>query len=189
MVTVLSFLLRESRNQMPAVPSRRRLHSSDEILHEEKLSPRLTTSETSYQSERAEEKGTTYSAEVPKQDSTAFAKGEDTAAAEIQLPSQSPMEEHHPDPLCPQHSLSTQTESTRISASLPRSYQKTDTARLTSVVTPRPFGSQARGISSLPRSYTVKKKKKNVFPVHLACSQEYNVGELVQKFAFHLLDV
>ncbi|XP_039078116.1 LIM domain only protein 7 isoform X2 [Hyaena hyaena] len=146
---------RESRNQMSAVPSRRRLHSSDEILHEEKLSPRLTTSEASYQSERAKEKGTTYSAEVPKQDSTTFAKGEDAAAAEIQLPSQSPMEEHHPDPLSPQHSLSTQTESTRISASLPRSYQKTDTARLTSVVTPRPFGSQARGISSLPRSYTM----------------------------------
>ncbi|XP_043436671.1 LIM domain only protein 7 isoform X16 [Prionailurus bengalensis] len=146
---------RESRNQTSAVVSRRRLHSSDDILHEEKLSPRLTTSEASYQSERVEEKETTYSAEVPKQDSTTFAKREDAAAAEIQLSSQSPMEEQHPDALSSQHSPSTQTESTRISASLPRSYQKTDTARLTSVVTPRPFGSQARGISSLPRSYTM----------------------------------
>ncbi|XP_042783929.1 LIM domain only protein 7 isoform X3 [Panthera leo] len=146
---------RESRNQTSAVVSRRRLHSSDDILHEEKLSPRLTTSEASYQSERVEEKETTYSAEVPKQDSTTFAKREDAAAAEIQLSSQSPMEEQHPDPLSSQHSPSTQTESTRISASLPRSYQKTDTARLTSVVMPRPFGSQARGISSLPRSYTM----------------------------------
>ncbi|XP_045335129.1 LIM domain only protein 7 isoform X22 [Leopardus geoffroyi] len=146
---------RESRNQTSAVVSRRRLHSSDDILHEEKLSPRLTTSEASYQSERVEEKETTHSAEVPKQDSTTFAKREDAAAAEIQLSSQSPMEEQHPDALSSQHSPSTQTESTRISASLPRSYQKTDTARLTSVVTPRPFGSQARGISSLPRSYTM----------------------------------
>ncbi|KAL6055897.1 hypothetical protein STEG23_016946, partial [Scotinomys teguina] len=54
-----------------------------------------------------------------------------------------------------QHSLSTRVESTRISASLPRSYQKADTARLTSVVTARPFGTQSRGISSLPRSYTM----------------------------------
>nr|XP_042141229.1 LIM domain only protein 7 isoform X13 [Peromyscus maniculatus bairdii] len=54
-----------------------------------------------------------------------------------------------------QQSLSTRAESTRISASLPRSYQKADTARLTSVVTARPFGTQSRGISSLPRSYTM----------------------------------
>ncbi|XP_051016884.1 LIM domain only protein 7 isoform X8 [Acomys russatus] len=54
-----------------------------------------------------------------------------------------------------QPSLSTRVEATRISASLPRSYQKTDTARLTSVVTARPFGSSSRGISSLPRSYTM----------------------------------
>ncbi|ERE88408.1 LIM domain only protein 7 [Cricetulus griseus] len=54
-----------------------------------------------------------------------------------------------------QQSLSTRGESTRISASLPRSYQRSDTARLTSVVTARPFGTQSRGISSLPRSYTM----------------------------------
>ncbi|XP_059129241.1 LIM domain only protein 7 isoform X4 [Peromyscus eremicus] len=54
-----------------------------------------------------------------------------------------------------QQSPSTRGESTRISASLPRSYQKADTARLTSVVTARPFGTQSRGISSLPRSYTM----------------------------------
>uniref|UniRef100_A0A8C7E1E3 LIM domain 7 n=1 Tax=Naja naja TaxID=35670 RepID=A0A8C7E1E3_NAJNA len=49
-----------------------------------------------------------------------------------------------------------QTGSGRVSASLSRSYQKADTARLTSVVTPRPFGAPMRGISSLPRSFTVK---------------------------------
>ncbi|XP_025731049.1 LIM domain only protein 7 isoform X1 [Callorhinus ursinus] len=146
---------RESRNQMSTVASRRRLHSSDDVLNEEMLSPTPTMSEASYQSERVEEKATAYSTEIPKQDSTTFAKREAAVAANIQLPSKSPMEEQLPDSLSSQHSLTTQTELTRVSASLPRSFQKTDTARLTSVVTPRPFGCQARGISSLPRSYTM----------------------------------
>uniref|UniRef100_A0A4W5KAH7 PDZ domain-containing protein n=1 Tax=Hucho hucho TaxID=62062 RepID=A0A4W5KAH7_9TELE len=42
----------------------------------------------------------------------------------------------------------------RVSASLPRSYMKSDSARLTSVVTPRPFGSQSTCVASLPRAYT-----------------------------------
>ncbi|XP_045560937.1 LIM domain only protein 7 isoform X6 [Salmo salar] len=42
----------------------------------------------------------------------------------------------------------------RVSASLPRSYMKSDSALLTSVVTPRPFGSQSTCIASLPRAYT-----------------------------------
>ncbi|XP_041438853.1 uncharacterized protein LOC100037140 isoform X3 [Xenopus laevis] len=57
-----------------------------------------------------------------------------------------------------QHSYSSfVTESKPIpgSASLPRSYQKNDTSRLSSVVTPRPFGIQSKGITSLPRSLTV----------------------------------
>lgn len=44
----------------------------------------------------------------------------------------------------------------RVSASLPRSYQKSDTSRITSVVTPRPFGASNAKITSLPRSYTVR---------------------------------
>ncbi|XP_029397697.1 LIM domain only protein 7 isoform X17 [Mus pahari] len=60
-----------------------------------------------------------------------------------------------PSSLASQQSWSTRGESTRISASLPRSYQRSDTARLTSVVTARPFGASSRGISSLPRSYTM----------------------------------
>ncbi|XP_052046736.1 LIM domain only protein 7 isoform X4 [Apodemus sylvaticus] len=60
-----------------------------------------------------------------------------------------------PSSLSSQQSWSTRTESTRISASLPRSYQRSDTARLTSVVTARPFGTSSRGISPLPRSYTM----------------------------------
>uniref|UniRef100_A0A672SAQ8 LIM domain 7a n=1 Tax=Sinocyclocheilus grahami TaxID=75366 RepID=A0A672SAQ8_SINGR len=44
----------------------------------------------------------------------------------------------------------------QVSASLPRSYQRSDSARLTSVVTPRPFGTQSNRIASLPRVFTVK---------------------------------
>ncbi|XP_070376102.1 LIM domain only protein 7 isoform X23 [Equus asinus] len=146
---------RESRNQMSTITSRRRIYSSDDILNEETFPPTLAMSEASYQSERVEEKGTTYPTEIPKQDSTTSARRENTIIAEIHLPSKSSVEEQRPPTLSSLHSLSTQMESTRVSASLPRSYQRADTARLTSVVTPRPFGSQSRGISSLPRSYTM----------------------------------
>nr|KAF6427771.1 LIM domain 7 [Rousettus aegyptiacus] len=146
---------RESQNQTSTVTSRRRIYSSDDELNEQKLLPTMTMSGASYQSETVEEKGTTYPTEIPKQDSTTFAKREDILTAQIPLPSKTPVEEQGPASLSSQRSLRTQVESTRVSASLPRSYQKTDTARLTSVVTPRPFGSQSRGISSLPRSYTM----------------------------------
>lgn len=169
---------------MSTITSRRRIYSSDDILNEETFPPTLAMSEASYQSERVEEKGTTYPTEIPKQDSTTSARRENTIIAEIHLPSKSSVEEQRPPTLSSLHSLSTQMESTRVSASLPRSYQRADTARLTSVVTPRPFGSQSRGISSLPRSYTV-----NVFPAHLLSSQEQNVSELVQKFELYMLDV
>ena len=39
----------------------------------------------------------------------------------------------------------------QVSASLPRSYQRSDSARLTSVITPRPFGTQSSRITSLSR--------------------------------------
>ncbi|XP_024903936.1 LIM domain only protein 7 isoform X14 [Pteropus alecto] len=146
---------RESQNQTSTVTSRRRIYSSDDELNEQKLPLTPTMSEASYQSERVEEKTTTYPTEIPKQDSTTFAKREDVLTAEIPLSSKNLVDEQGPASLSSQRSLRTQVESTRVSASLPRSYQKTDTARLTSVVTPRPFGSQSRGISSLPRSYTM----------------------------------
>ncbi|KAF7215457.1 transcript variant X9 [Nothobranchius furzeri] len=50
----------------------------------------------------------------------------------------------------------------QVSASLPRSYQISNGARLTSVVTPRPFGSQSSRIASLPRAYTVDDTSKRV---------------------------
>ena len=171
------FLLRESPNQTSTVTLNRRLYSSDDGLNEEKLPSTLMMSEASSQSEGAEEPGTTYPSDMPKQNSTAFANRKAPLRDETQLPSKSPMEEQRPASLSSQHSLNTQMESVAVSASLPRSYQKTDTARLTSVVTPRPFGSQSRGISSLPRSYTVTE-----FPVPLLCSPERNTPELGQRF-------
>ncbi|XP_047670596.1 LIM domain only protein 7 isoform X4 [Tachysurus fulvidraco] len=48
----------------------------------------------------------------------------------------------------------------QVSASLPRSYQRSDSARLTSVVTPRPFGASATKVASLPRAYTVGDSQK-----------------------------
>ncbi|CAL9690400.1 unnamed protein product [Knipowitschia caucasica] len=50
----------------------------------------------------------------------------------------------------------------RVSASLPRTYQRSDSARLTSVVAPRPFGTQATRVSSLSRANTTDDSKKPV---------------------------
>ncbi|XP_046305400.1 LIM domain only protein 7 isoform X8 [Marmota monax] len=143
---------RESRNQKSTITSRR-MYSSDDVLSDEELPATLTQSEASYQSERVEEEGTTHPPETPKEEPITFMERQDSVASEVQFPSTSSAE--YPASLSSQRSLSMQIESTRVSSSLPRSYQKTDTARLTSVVTPRPFGTQSRGISSLPRSFTM----------------------------------
>ncbi|XP_022596508.1 LIM domain only protein 7 isoform X8 [Seriola dumerili] len=50
----------------------------------------------------------------------------------------------------------------RVSASLPRSYQRSDSARLTSVVAPRPFGTQPSRITSLPRVISMDDSHKRV---------------------------
>ncbi|KAM3935609.1 LIM domain only protein 7 isoform 4-T4 [Leptodactylus fuscus] len=52
-------------------------------------------------------------------------------------------------------SLNIESKPVRISSSLPRGYQKTDTSRLSSVITPRPFGVQSKGITSFTKSYTL----------------------------------
>ncbi|KAG8519315.1 LIM domain only protein 7, partial [Galemys pyrenaicus] len=178
---------RDSRDQMSTVTSRSRIYSCDDVLNEENLPPTLTMSETSDQSERAEEKETSYPTEVPKAESSSFAaEGEDTLRAETQPPSKSPVEEQRPVSLSSLHSLSTQMESTRVSATLPRSYQKTDTARLTSVVTARPFGAQSRGLSSLPRSYTMDDAwKYNGDVESLKRVQSTSVSASVQKPSQH----
>ncbi|NWI36224.1 LMO7 protein, partial [Picathartes gymnocephalus] len=82
---------------------------------------------------------------------------ESSAAREAPVPPESLAEEREQSPalLSTRYSVNAQTGSAQVSASLPRTYQKTDTSRLTSVVTPRPFGVHSRGISSLPRSFTM----------------------------------
>ncbi|XP_044140826.1 LIM domain only protein 7 isoform X2 [Bufo gargarizans] len=57
-------------------------------------------------------------------------------------------------------SLNMESKPGRISSSLPRGYQKTDTSRLSSVITARPFGTQSKGISSFTKSYTVDDTRK-----------------------------
>ncbi|NXD89705.1 LMO7 protein, partial [Chaetorhynchus papuensis] len=86
---------------------------------------------------------------------------ESSAAREAPAPPESLGErEQSPALLSTRYSVNAQTGSARVSASLPRTYQKTDTSRLTSVVTPRPFGVHSRGISSLPRSFTMDDAQK-----------------------------
>ncbi|KAM9205958.1 LIM domain only protein 7 isoform 14-T14 [Mergus octosetaceus] len=87
-------------------------------------------------------------------------KQESSATREAPAPSKSQAEEQSSSLLSTRYSLNAQTGSAQVSASLPRSYQKTDTSRLTSVVTPRPFGVHSRGISSLPRSLTMDDTQK-----------------------------
>ncbi|NXD36179.1 LMO7 protein, partial [Copsychus sechellarum] len=87
---------------------------------------------------------------------------ESSAAREAPaLPESRPQErEQSPALLSTRYPVNAQTGSAQVSASLPRTYQKTDTSRLTSVVTPRPFGVHSRGISSLPRSFTMDDAQK-----------------------------
>uniref|UniRef100_A0AAY4BMU5 LIM domain 7a n=1 Tax=Denticeps clupeoides TaxID=299321 RepID=A0AAY4BMU5_9TELE len=51
--------------------------------------------------------------------------------------------------------VDTKPSGTQVSSYLPRSYQRSDSARITSVVAPRPFGVQSNRIASLPRAFTV----------------------------------
>ncbi|XP_048862383.1 LIM domain only protein 7 isoform X12 [Brienomyrus brachyistius] len=70
--------------------------------------------------------------------------------------SNSKPEDHRPyssGPLYTSHSMDTKPGMARVSVSLPRSYHRSDSSRLTSVVTPRPFGTQSTKISSLPRTF------------------------------------
>ncbi|XP_064030035.1 LIM domain only protein 7 isoform X14 [Pogoniulus pusillus] len=85
---------------------------------------------------------------------------ESSAAREAPAPSKSLADEQSSALLSSRFSVNAQTGSAQVSASLPRSYQRTDTSRLTSVVTPRPFGVHSRGISSLPRSFTMDDAQK-----------------------------
>uniref|UniRef100_A0A8C3RWI5 LIM domain 7 n=1 Tax=Chelydra serpentina TaxID=8475 RepID=A0A8C3RWI5_CHESE len=133
---------------------RRRMYSSDDVFSEEKHPSRpsvdyLVEKDASYSFKKNEKP---YAAQTKKENSQ---KPEIYATVETQIPSKSLLEEQSSVPLSTHHSVNAQMGSAQVSASLPRNYQKTDTSRLTSVVTPKPFGAQSRGISSLPRSFTM----------------------------------
>ncbi|XP_043927662.1 LIM domain only protein 7 isoform X3 [Protopterus annectens] len=58
-------------------------------------------------------------------------------------------------PFNTRQSVDTKDESARVSAPAPRRYQRADSSRITSMVTPRPFVASTKGISSIPRSFTM----------------------------------
>ncbi|NXX29938.1 LMO7 protein, partial [Nicator chloris] len=138
---------------------------NDDVFSEEKA-PSTTAKDWSAAKDYRLEENTSYSTKDSKSVySTQPSKGnlpESSAAREAPAPQESLAQEREQSPalLSTRYSVNAQTGSAQVSASLPRTYQKTDTSRLTSVVTPRPFGVHSRGISSLPRSFTMDDAQK-----------------------------
>lgn len=151
-------MLRENRGQGSYGGSQQRadhrhMYSSfDDVFSEEKL-PSRTTQDHLVENDAARCLKQNDHSENRKERAR---ETESCERVETQTPSKSTREEKSQPPLSTYHSVNAPMGSARVSASLPRNYQKTDTARLTSVVTPRPFSVHSRGISSLPRSFTVK---------------------------------
>ncbi|XP_077435270.1 LIM domain only protein 7 isoform X2 [Vanacampus margaritifer] len=69
----------------------------------------------------------------------------------------------------------------RISASLPRSYQRSDSARLSSVVTPRPFGTQLSRVGSLTRAVTLDDSNSRING-NVAVSKNHSVPSRYRQF-------
>ncbi|NWI57087.1 LMO7 protein, partial [Calyptomena viridis] len=132
---------------------------NDDVFSEEKAPSTwsaakdyLLEEDTSYSTRDSK---SSYATQPPKENLP-----ESSAAGEAPALSKSLAEEQSSALLSSRYSVNAQTGSAHVSASLPRTYQKTDTSRLTSVVTPRPFGVHSRGISSLPRSFTMDDTQK-----------------------------
>ncbi|XP_042661904.1 LIM domain only protein 7 isoform X11 [Tyto alba] len=128
---------------------------NDDVFSEEKA-PSTQSAPKDYLSEE----DTSYSTSVYAVQLCKENLPETSAAHEAPALPKSLAEEQSSALLSTRYSANAQTGSAQVSASLPRSYQKTDTSRLTSVVTPRPFGVHSRGISSLPRSFTMDDTQK-----------------------------
>ncbi|KAJ7404779.1 LIM domain only protein 7 isoform X1 [Willisornis vidua] len=132
---------------------------NDDVFSEEKAPSTwsaakdyLLEEDTSYSTKDSKSE---YSSQPPKENLP-----ESSTAGEAPALPKSLAEEQSSPLLSTHYSVNAQTGSAQVSASLPRTYQKTDTSRLTSVVTPRPFGVHSRGISSLPRSFTMDDTQK-----------------------------
>ncbi|KAJ8404619.1 hypothetical protein AAFF_G00334820 [Aldrovandia affinis] len=83
-------------------------------------------------------------------------------APEFKRPFTRAVEEQSSGSLYKHNSMDTKPAAARVSASLPRSYQRLDSARLTSVVTARPFGTQSTRIASLPRTFAIEDSHKRL---------------------------
>ncbi|XP_041275831.1 LIM domain only protein 7 isoform X10 [Onychostruthus taczanowskii] len=136
---------------------------NDDVFSEEKA-PSTAAKDWSAAKDYRLEEDTSYSTKDSKSVSATQPPKENlpesSAARESPAPPESLEREQSPALLSTGYSVNAQTGSAQVSASLPRTYQKTDTSRLTSVVTPRPFGVHSRGISSLPRSFTMDDAQK-----------------------------
>ncbi|NXF44742.1 LMO7 protein, partial [Oceanites oceanicus] len=150
---------REDRDQ-DSYGQRKHEHRWTYSLNDDVFSEEKAPSTRSAAKEYLLEEDTSYSTKDNKSAYAAQPRKENlpesSATREAPAPPKSLAEEQSSALLSTRYSVNAQTGSAQVSASLPRSYQKTDTSRLTSVVTPRPFGVHSRGISSLPRSFTVK---------------------------------
>ncbi|NWI96734.1 LMO7 protein, partial [Pitta sordida] len=132
---------------------------NDDVFSEEKA-PSTWSAAKDYPSEEdtsysTRDSKSAYTTEPPKE-----SLPESPAVGEAPARPKSLAEEQRSALLSSHCSVNAQSGSAQVSASLPRAYQKTDTSRLTSVVTPRPFGVHSRGISSLPRSFTMDDTQK-----------------------------
>ncbi|XP_056339886.1 LIM domain only protein 7 isoform X4 [Oenanthe melanoleuca] len=132
---------------------------NDDVFGEEKA-PSTAAKDWSAGRDHRLEEDTSYSTSVYGTQPARESLLESSAASEAPAPLQSLEQEQSPALLSTRYPVNAQTGSAHVSASLPRTYQKTDTSRLTSVVTPRPFGLHSRGISSLPRSFTMDDAQK-----------------------------
>ncbi|KAK1170070.1 LIM domain only protein 7-like isoform X1 [Acipenser oxyrinchus oxyrinchus] len=143
--------------------------SNEEVFTDEKpmsktLRERSYTVEvdTPYSSQNSEVTRSTPAYHPQKDDATITATTSTSKAAQSnssvseaagsQRTSQSPSEEQSSVSLYALNSMDTRPGVARVSASLPRSYQRPDSTRLTSIVAPRPFGTQSNRVSSLPRA-------------------------------------
>nr|XP_056717844.1 LIM domain only protein 7 [Euleptes europaea] len=137
--------------------TRQRYLSNDNVFSEEEMASRPAKDQfdangTAAYLPKSEENGK----EIDRKTETVDARVETShTRVETPAPPKSVVEEKSQPSFSAYYSVSAPVASARVSASLPRTYTKTDTARLTSVVTPRPFGVHSRGISSLPRSFTM----------------------------------
>ncbi|NXK22848.1 LMO7 protein, partial [Arenaria interpres] len=165
-VYITSFSQKSKKEERDQDSYRQRKHErtwtyslNDDVFSEEKAPSTRSASKDYFLEEdtshSTKDSKSTYAAQLRKENPP-----ESSATREAPARPKSLAEEQSSAPLSTRYSVNAQTGSAQVSASLPRTYQKTDTSRLTSVVTPRPFGAHSRGISSLPRSFTMDDTQK-----------------------------